>query len=293
MISNPFSFCAPSLRRMRLLLALAPTACLIASGPVLAQQPSTPPPTPVPNAAQDTTVYDIHRTFKVGDVDRYRLVNKMLVNSPETGGNFVNVDMQLTVKQLTKSAKPDGTAVLTTTFENATAVYNDQPIDLMTFLSNANVTMTLNKFGKVSDSKSDGVQGPLANANIDQMIAQATSGLYPDTPVKIGDSWKFETSRNMQGMTIKVAGTSTLVGIETIDGIKTFKIKTVIDNADKNQVNTVFHAESTSNLDAQTGKVVRIAGKVNYDVDTTKAKGNITATRLTEKAATTTPAPKP
>lgn len=288
------SFGRPLLRGIHRLLAVAPACCLLAAGPVLAQQPSpTPPPTPASKPAPDTTAYDIHRTYKAGEIDRYKLVNKMQINSPQTGGNFSDVDMEMTFKEVTKSVKPDGAAVITNSFESASADMNGSPFDLMQFLSGATVTLTQDKYGKVSSVKAEGFQGPMADANIDQMFSQSTLGFYPDKPVKIGDSWKFESNRNLQGSTVKVAGASTLVGIETVDGIKTYKIKSVMDNAGQDQAAKI-HVESVGNVDAQTGKFVRLVAKVNSDIGTTKIKGDMTMTHLVEKAAaSSTPAPKP
>ncbi|HLV82032.1 MAG TPA: hypothetical protein VKT32_17210, partial [Chthonomonadaceae bacterium] len=161
-------------------------------------------------------------------------------------------------------------------------------------LSGATVTRTQDKYGKVSGLKTEGFQGPMANANFDRMFTQSMTGFYPDKTVKVGDSWKFASSYKMgDAPDVKLTGSSTLLGTETLGGVKTLKIKTLVDSADKDSTAGTFHAESTGNVDAQTGKVIRVVAKVSSEMGPNKIKGDTTMTLLTEKTSATTPASKP
>ncbi len=217
--------------------------------------------------ADDTTAYTFERTYKAGDVDRYRMVIKSTVNSQLTGNKDVDVLLSILMKETTKELKPDGGAVLQDDLEQAYAKIGDQEMDATSLLP-GHVVQTRDKQGRIVESKIEG--GASAdNGNQMQMFAQQGMTFYPPKPVKVGESWKISTeASNPAQKGLKVVGTATLVGTETLNGVKTLKVKAVTDTTGPAPAPAVaggtgdlkVHFDGVGNIDPASGKLVHMTG---------------------------------
>src|ERR1041384_4095578 len=107
-------------------------------------------------------------------------------------------------------------------------------------------------------------------------MLEQQEALYPAKPVKIGDTWKVEMNTpSPGGASVKTAGDVTLVGTEMIGTQKTLKLKYVL-TAD--QTDAKSHGETMLNLDAVTGKPLRLIGTSEGEAMGSKfsAKTNMT-----------------
>lgn len=249
---------AETRRKGRTRLILAGLFGLLA-GAILAARPAHSLAQQSP--AADTT-YSLQRIYKAGDTDRYQMAANLAVDGPQS----MKGSMLVVYKETIKSVKPDGTAVVVNTFEKGMATRDEQKQDLTSELTGGTVTSTRDKLGRVSDTKAEGFKGRLAENNIggQQMFTRVLPALYSPKPVKAGDTWKVDIDLDNEmfpGM--RAVGNSTLVGSEKVGDIQTLKVKTLAD-ATKEAIK--LHLEAITNLDAETGKIVRLTVTSNGDL---------------------------
>jgi hypothetical protein len=234
--------------------------------------------------AADTTEYTLKRVFKEGDVDRYKLAVHTTINAPQAGGE-VNIDLTLTMKETTKEVKPDGAVKLVEEFEEAhgkfTSPMGEQEADLKRMMPK--ITQIRDKKGAV-DVKTEGGNAMLSGqiAGMIENMARAEIASLPSKAVKVGESWKIESNPEVEKATGgKTTGDVTLISTETIDGIKTLKLKAVTDTEVKEQGGGKMRGEVVSNVDARTGKAVRLTSKADGEVGGNKISATVEARLVT------------
>ncbi len=181
----------------------------------------------IPRQATDNTTYTLQRTFKAGDISRYKLVMHITVTPSQATGNDIEAAFTLRYKETVKQIKPDSSVVVQDEFEKASLTANQQDIDLTS--SMPKVTQTFSPKGQLTAVTADG-----GSAQFNGMVTQIYQGLgrtqayFPPKPVKVGDTWMIDfTDPNSPDN--KTTGTATLVGTETAAGMQTLKIKVNTD----------------------------------------------------------------
>jgi hypothetical protein len=225
---------------------------------------------------KDEKTYTLVRTFKAKDVNHYKLNLNTSINSPQLGGN-IDIVMTMLMKETTKEVKDNGSAVLMSEFDSANVKFGDNEQDMTALMPS--VTSTVDKTGRILDTKIEGgnpmfTQGP--GANMFKNISPQT--YFPPKAVKVGDTWKIDSSadapdkddkskdKEKNKAVQKTTGTATLVGVETINGLQTLKIKMATDSEStlENPMNPgekldiKAHTEGVSNVDMASGKLVKL-----------------------------------
>lgn len=206
--------------------------------------------------AQDTTAYTIKRVYKAGETDRYRLVTKMNIDSPQTGGP-IDVISTMLMKELTKEAKDDGTSTSVSEFESASVTFNGNDLDITTMMPK--VITTRDKNGK-SDVKMEGGNEQVTaqmGDQVKQFTISSASAFLPSKPVKVGETWDMDPTGGVKDA--KVKGKVTLVSVDTVKGVKVAKFKTVSDVT--GGADTKMHTEATTLIDVATGKPLNVTTK--------------------------------
>lgn len=212
---------------------------------------------------KDAKTYTIQRKYKAGDVNRYN------IGVDVSGAQ--SVTLSLLLKNTIKDVKADGGATILGEFEKATAVIAGGDTEITGFLPT--LTQTFSAAGKLTDLKTEGGNPAIAQTGFLNIIKSVLDvAVYPPTAIKPGDTWEYHTDTAQADQKLK--GTATFVGLESVDGMPTYKIKTLTDGtatapnpATGDKVNIKTHAEGTQNLDAATGKVVKVQTSVTSKVD--------------------------
>jgi len=197
-------------------LALA-TLC-----PALAQE--EPPPPPVEKT------YTLQMKPSIGDLLRYRMQMDMKMDLKSEKGELpiptpVEGGMSGTMRLKTVGIKPDGAAVVVVEIREGalTAMGNTIPFPEM-----PPVTLEMDRLGKVLKVRDAGkIPGGTMFSqwmNFSQMPIQGV--VLPDRPVRIGDSWETEIPFPISDQKVRVV--TTLIGLETVGGQETLKIKQVM-----------------------------------------------------------------
>jgi len=256
-------------RRMRR-AAWALCALLVGGGFLTARPASGDPPKPA-----DATTYVLKRTYKAGDVDRYKLDYVVTMNIPQLGGD-TEVVMKMTMKETTKEVKDDGTVITEDVYEEGKVSVAGMEQDITDSLPKLIVTHNKSKL----DVKAEGGNDMFVD-QMKQMIQsmyEQRDAIMPTKPVKVGDTWKVEMKvPSVGGVEIKMKGDATLVGTEMIGGKKTLKVKYVLD-ATEEQSNTKMHSETLSNVEIETGKALLTSSTGN---------GEVMGNKMTSKATIT------
>jgi hypothetical protein len=262
---KPFFGSPASHRKSLAWSALTLTPILLTGAVLLAAHPAAS----MRWQAPDTNVYTLNRTYKSGDVDRYRLVTSGTFNGAETGGKNIDVLLSILMKETTKEVKPDGTALLLYDIEQAYAKTGDEERDMTAFLP-GHLVQTRDKQGRILSDKVEGAGGQAGTGAGPEMFPLMAMAFYPPKPVKIGETWKINIespSPQMKG--VKSVGSGTLVGPETLDGVKTLKVKAVTDiigsteAANTTQGSIKLHYEGVGNIDPTNGKLIHMSGTTN------------------------------
>ncbi len=212
---------------------------------------------------KDVKTYTIQRKYKVGDVDRYNIAVDV------SGAQSVNLGLLL--KNTIKDVKADGGATILGEFEKATATIAGGDQEITGFLPT--LTQTFSAAGKLTDLKTEGGNPAITQTGFLNIVKSVLDvAVYPPTALKPGDTWEYHADASQADQ--KVKGTATFVGLETVDGTPTYKIKTLTDGAatapnpaNGDKVNIKTHAEGTQNLDVVTGKLVKVQTSVSSKVD--------------------------
>jgi hypothetical protein len=236
--------------------------------------------------AADTTEHTLKRTFKKGDIDRYKLVFEAMVPSP-TGSGETKIFLTMVIKETTKEIKPDGTIVLSNTADSANLKLGDIDQDITPMMPG--VTQIRDKQGRLTEVKVDNAESsPLAPmmGGFMQMVLGAQAAFYPSKPVKVGDTWKIEPGPQPREKNVTSDGKATLVSKESVDKVETFKVKIIQDTQVAGKDPKKIHFEGTGNVEPVAGKLLRVTAQIEGDMEQFK-KANFTITRVTgeEKAA--------
>jgi hypothetical protein len=262
--------------------------------------------------ADDT--YTILRVYKAGDVDRYNMTMSGTFSGIKALGpqDNVPVKMKAVLKETTKTANTDGSAVILSEMDSATANISDQgEIDISTFIPA--VTQTRDKLGKVTESKAEGAASPLPpGADPGMLLGMLSGAMHSQKAVKVGDTWNVDIAAGGAKRAMP-PGTATakLIAIETVDGVNTAKIETTVDiggdkpaapaaatdaakpaapaatdnaNGEKRPISGLkVHAVSTGNVDLVTGKVVKMSG--TFDMEMQRGNGGNMKVHMTITSA--------
>ena len=195
--------------------------------------------------------YSIRRTFKAGEVDRY----KTTLDIEAAGGMKVQIAFATTEK--TVEIKDDGTMTRSITVDSAEFVMDGQAMPLPGFKPST-ITSSFDKAGKPIKEEGDAGQ-------FRQMLSMTRPIAEADKPLKVGEDWKTEVPTNKDG-TKKLNVTVTLVALEPKSETlktETFKIKSVADGTvESPQGDQKIRFESVSNVTRDSGKPLRIEGTV-------------------------------
>lgn len=231
-------------------LCTIPAPCLLAQNNAAGSKP-----------AVDTTAYTFKRVYKAGEANRYKLTLHTNINGAQ------NVEMQFAMnyKENVKSIAADGAVQIVMEFEKFAGAINGQELPAELSASLPKIVRTVDKDGKILSTTLDGSQGMMGNAVKQMMDGQSNSerAFWPSHPVKVGESWDIHSDDPNS----KSTGKATLVGTETVHGVKTLKVKIVSDTKSTPKEGPAagqeisVHFEGVSNIDPVSGRMVRLSGK--------------------------------
>lgn len=204
--------------------------------------------------------YTVRLAYKTGEINRYRWIIEAKINDPQDGKEKP-LFFRMIVKETTKEVKPDGAAVLESDFEETYIKLGDVERDASAEIA-GRITQTRDPLGRVLEGKVEGGNSLVAGASGGEtMFSQTAMAFYPPRPVKMGETWKIEIEpKNPKFQHYKMTGTGTLLGTETVDNVKTLKIKAVTDTAGDAKSGLKLHFEGVGNIDPTSGKLLRING---------------------------------
>ncbi len=213
---------------------------------------------------KDETTYTLKRVYAKGDKNRYKLSINIKSDNPALNGGMGIVMLML---EQVKSVKDDGAVQVNTEFEEATLKLGDNETDMSSMMPK--VIQTFDAKGNIVKVETEGGSGPFASGgdNQLQMFSNTQTNYLPEKPVKVGDSWDFETSiasSDGKAPKTKAKGKATLLGKETVKGIETLKIKTEVsselpkETAGGGRMSILM----TNYVDAKTGRPVRSEGNI-------------------------------
>ena len=208
---------------------------------------------------QADQTYTLQRTFNAGDVDKYRVKLSYKMSGPQTLGEDQDRRISYLLKETTKSVSADGLVTLLDEYLNAEAQANGKPVDATNL---PQVTLTRDKTGHMEVSADGGneVTNPQMSSLAKQLL-QAQLGALPTKPVKIGDVWAPDMSALEAETGTKITVSVKLIAVETVGGVKALKLKAVTDTSGGAVADTKMHGESTIEVDAKSGKPVKISSK--------------------------------
>ena len=218
---------------------------------------------PAPSASQADAdkAYTMHRVFKKGDITRNKMKMTMTMHNPQ-GGDDVNIVMSYLMKESVNHVGDDGSDSISIDYEKATVSVMGMDQDLTSMMPK--FTISHDKDGKIT-TKTEGGSTQAAQAIGDVGdIGKMMENAYPKKPLKIGDTWDNETKvpgRNgAEDTTVKTS--VKLVSLDTIDGVKVFKLETKSDS----EGGSTLHQLSTIFIEMATGKLVKMTTKGDIEV---------------------------
>lgn len=251
-------------------------------------------PTRAAQTAADTTTYALRPIYKSGDTMRLKLTVRLTSAKASQDTLQAASDARFTVvmQQTARDATPDGAVTLDDEIKKADADFDEHDTELTGAMPR--IAQKRDKAGTTTLELTGGLEQlrePVRQVFL--LLARVERGFVPATPVRIGETWKFDgvESGDTEG---RVQGTGTLVGPETLDGQSTLKIKMDFtaklkapDLRKGGKVDVVSHFVGTENVDAKTFQTVRIQG-ASDDVlaDGEKAKTEITLEQVKDEAKT-------
>ena len=170
----------------------------------------------VNNVAQADETFVLKQKYKKGDVDRCKTV--MAIEGT------ITVDVNIVVQETILEAKDDGTVVIETKVISSKLLVMGNEQDLPGQAPGSISVVTYDKSGKAI--KKDGgstSRGPTGMAGL------ARPGFLPNTPLKVGEVYKFDISQKLDEQSQSSKGSITVVGLEKASGdLKTDSIKAKI-----------------------------------------------------------------
>ena len=224
---------------------------------------ATPPAsTPDQVAKHDDKEYLLVRTFKVKDVNHYKMITTASIDHPQFGN--LEIVATMVYKETTKEIKENGNAIILSEFDSAVYKVAGMEKDISGTLPTINTTV--DKQGHVLDTKMEGGDPEVTKQMAASMLTNmGQQSFFPVKPVKVGDTWKLDSTAKDK-KTPKVTGTATVLGTDTINGLQTLKIKTVSDTemtmdnpVNPGEMMTIkAHSEGITNFDVASGKMVKM-----------------------------------
>ncbi len=271
-------------------------ACLVFAPPSAIVDAQTKPGA----AVTDDTAYTIKRVYQQGETDRYKLMVHIRQLDPKTSSTTLDVIIHMIVVDTIKESKPNGATTIVTDIEKADGKLGDNETELTAVMPQ--LTQIVDKQGHMTSFKSKGGNEQLA-AFVNQVferIGRIQGQLYPSAPVKVGESWKIEDT-DVKDAEAKLSGKATLIAKETLDGVSTLKVKIVTDSVAKtinpakgDQVSIKIHFEGSGNLNAVTGKIIKMSGTGSGDAgDAGKNAVEFERSGVTEAKGSTKPVTDP
>ena len=247
--------------------------------------------------------YTLIPLYKTGELTRYQFTAHRTTDRKKTSDLDIIDSKFRMVMQETTLKTADGGIILEEKIERADGDFDEHEIELTAAMPK--VTLTRDRKGATLVATSGGIlpiQEPVSE--IFQLLGRIQRSCLPPAPVQVGESWKFawqdssgserNTHNNIDsgkdakedakkgdgtkydkndGKTAglkdsKTAGTGMLVGLETVDGQPTLKIKLdftsvlYVPDIRKNGaiIEVTSHFIGTANLDTITYKFVRLQG---------------------------------
>jgi hypothetical protein len=245
--------------------------------PVLAQETPPGPPTD-PNKT-----YSPVAKYSLNDLLKYKMGMKMLVSTKNDKGESPMPDQEMematTTKLKTVKVRDDGSAVLMSTTEGGTmtSMGTKAPIP-----ATPPIKMEINKFGIAKMSGMENLQGGAAISKMFDFNNMPSMGiLFPDHPVKVGESWE-NLLPNPMGGDEKLKIVSTLLGVEMLGGRETLKIKQTMampmklafgqGGVTKDETNAmmvmkgIVNSNGIMNIIEETGRLVKSIGTIQGNV---------------------------
>jgi hypothetical protein len=226
----------------------------------------------------DDTTYTVRRTYKMGEVDRYRLTLAMATIDPQSGKKNPIARYELLVRETVSEVAPDGAVTLVDEFERASLSADNSEGDITPMMPK--VTQTRNANGSLQ-YKLEGGDARLANLIV-QMIVQIARVQYdimPPKPSRIGASWRFTSTDNGNSKTIRSVN---LEAMESINGVKTLKLKRVSDTSGDDAA-AGTHDEVTAFVDVKTGKMIKMTSASTSSTGENKTTMGITYSAADDK----------
>lgn len=214
--------------------------------------------------AEDT--YSLRRTYKAGEVDRYKLVIGI--------DGTVKGEISLVIKETTKSILASGEVTVESTIESGKMVFGgqDQPFP---GVGQTSTTTIDSKTGRTL--RTEGGTGGMGITG----IARMTRNLgIPDRPVKIGEEIKYESPVGVGKD--KVTGTLKVVELEKkSDAISadTIKLKAVAEVPAPGSAGEKMHMEATAWVEPGSGKNLKLEGTATGTVTALGGKATVTIKR--------------
>ncbi len=218
-------------------------------------------------AALGQESFNLKRTYKAGDADRYRM-NAVI------DGEAMKVSTALIVSEKVKEIKPDGSAVLVLTIEAGTIEVNGQTMPFPQ--SGQSVTSTVDKSGKLI--KREGRLG-----GMEDILSSSAAGM-PDRPLKAGDVIKTEVPLTEGKDAKKATVTLTIVGKEKGAGdlpVDTVKVTTAMTRPIATaEGETMLTVAGTAYMEPGTGKALKMEGTVKGTLPAPIGKATVTFKRV-------------
>ncbi len=242
--------------------------------------------------AVDAATYALRPLYKNGDTTRLKLTVRLTSANANQDTLQAASDARFAVimQQTARDATPDGAATLDDDIKKADATFDEHDTELTGAMPR--IAHKRDKAGTTTLELTggfDGLREPVRQVFL--LLARVERGFVPATPVRIGETWKFDgmESGETEG---RVQGTGTLVGTETLDGRSTLKIKmdftaklNAPDLRKGGKVDVVSHFIGTANVDAKTFQIVRIQGSSDDALaGGDKAKTEITLEQVKDEA---------
>lgn len=261
---------------MKKTYGIAP-AILALCGSLAWAQTDTTPATPVPPAVVQPDVQGavtpsepitLKMVLKPQMIKAYKMTMDM--NGNATMGDSeqtmpIVMSMSAITKMIVDKQNPDGTFAVRYKVGNMAMSMNGSPMPLPQELSQGyEFRANVDKDGKVSNVSGLEKVASMGGFGVDptQMINQMMQSgvMYPTSPVAVGEAWTAVVPMPMDntGKT-KVTATSTLLGLDTVNGAKVARIQTVMDGPMNIEIAQPMAMKMTGNM----------KGTTNYRVDQT------------------------
>ena len=202
-----------------------------------------------PADAQDT--YNLKRTFKAGEIDRYKTTMDI------EAASGMKLQITFTTTEKTEEIKEDGSMVRSITVETGELSVGGQTMAMPGF-QRATMKATFDKDGKVVKEEGQGGQ-------FRQMLSMTRPMVEAGRPLKIGEEWKTQLPTNQDG-TKKLDVTVTLVALEPKSDkvpVDSYKVKTVAEGPiETPQGDAKVRMEAVTLTARENGKLVRSEGTI-------------------------------